>query len=472
MKKLPIELIEYAKLIISLHENWNPHAGQIPIGRAIFNDKKEVVFVQCGRKFGKTEILCYILIRYALEKANLACYYISPYQKQSREILWASKRLQNFIPRHYIKDINNTEMRITLTNGSFIKLDGSDNYEAYRGITPSMVAYDEFKDFRPEFHIAMEPNLAAKKAPLIILGTPPSYECQFTELADECKKDPSKAFFEAPTESNPHIDKHWLEKTKQTLIDRGEAHVWEREYMGRFVKGGPSHIFPMFDRKKFRMPLVEMYNRMDKSLKKLHWYCIADPGTTSVFGVLFAAINPRNNDIYILDEIYETEHAKTSVTNIGRRIIERESELDKDTMQSWYECADEAAAWFINEMIDRYGKSFAPTQKHAIQKEHGLSLIKDIFLKNKIFISERCTNLFYELENYVVDKNGRIVKADDHLLDCLRYLLWVSNYQLESKFDPKFEDELYEHRNPKIIFQKERERAELYIDAPSVWSDW
>src|SRR5690606_29797458 len=175
-------------------------------------------------------------------------YYIAPFMKQAREIIWASRRLQAFGPKEYLAgEPNNTEMRVNFLNGSFIKVDGSENYEAYRGITPDIIIYDEFKDFRPEFHVAMEPNLASKQAPLVIAGTPPEVEGQYTVIADQIKDDPDGAWFNWPTWANPHIAKEWLRKKRTQLYARGEGTIWEREYAAKRVYGGPNSIFPMFD---------------------------------------------------------------------------------------------------------------------------------------------------------------------------------------------------------------------------------
>lgn len=135
-----------------------------------------MVFCECGRKFGKTELEAYFLWRNALTfpVAGLGHYFFAPEQKQAKEIVWASGRLQTFGPQEYIEDINNSEMRIRFTNKSFIKVDGSDNFNSYRGLSDvGSSVYDEFRDFRPEFHKAYKANLAVHKAQLLIGTTPP-----------------------------------------------------------------------------------------------------------------------------------------------------------------------------------------------------------------------------------------------------------------------------------------------------------
>jgi hypothetical protein len=418
------ELRAVAQLIHELHQNWQLHPAQIPIARALFTEDFKDIFVEAGRNFGKSMIVSYMLWRYALFNPGSENYYFAPYMKQAREILWASGRMQSFGPKHYIQgDPNNTEMRLTFKNGSFIKLDGSDNVEAYRGVKPrGLSVYDEFKDFRRGFHDAYDPNRAAHNSPLVIIGTPPDIECEFTELCEEFKRDPKKRYFWAPSEANPHIMKDWLDRKKAELIAKGEDDVWEREYMARFVKGGKRSIFPMFRKELFMRTHSEIMGYLSKDLHKLNWHLVADPGTITRFGALFIALNPYSQTIYVLDEIYESQPENTSVMKIWP--LMRSKQLDllsfRDNYEDrWQYTCDEAESWFINELNSRFNIYFAPTQKAYNDKEAGLSFMKDIFLKKKLIISDRCPNFISELEGYLKTDKGQIPKMNDHLIDCL-----------------------------------------------------
>lgn len=434
----------YVETINGLHETWTPHDGQVAIGRALFKDQFMDIFCQCGRNFGKTDFVAYALWRWAKTNPGSENYYFAPYMKQAREILWASHRVQNFGKREWMAgDPNNTEMRITLTNGSFIKLDGSDNVDAYRGIKPrGLIVLDEFKDFRPEFYEAFDPNRAAHNAPMIIIGTPPDRDCQFLKVAAEYRKNPAKRFFKFPTSTNPHLSKDWLESKRVELVTRGEEDVWQREYLAEFVPGGVSKIFPMLDRAKHVFPRGTLINEIQKDLRKLEWYVMTDPGAATCFAVLFAALNPYTKTWYFFDEIYETNQAAMSVSQIGSRIIAGKRLLNRGG--DWFQGYDEAETWFANEMLDNFDEHFAPThkQKKENEKESGLSLLRDALLRGKVKISDSCEKLFWELDNYYKDKNGKIPKSNDHLIDCVRYTFGAAAYCLAPQKEYKeHEDE-------------------------------
>lgn len=386
-----------------------------------------------GRQFLVThnsELMAYLLWRWAWTYPGSENYYFAPFMKQAREIMWASRRIQSFGPWEWVESVNDTEMRIRFNNGSFIKLEGSDNDQALRGIKPrGLVIYDEYKDFRPEFHDAMDPNRAAHDAPLLVIGTPPEFENHFNVMQADFQSSPNKRFFRFPTEANPHISKEWLAQKKAELYARGDGDQWEREYMALNVRGGHRSIFPMLDPSKHKHPHDTLIAKIHRDRKKLEWFAWADPAGASCFAVLFVAINPYTRDIYVLDEIYETKQANMSVKNIGERMLAIVDDL-YDVREAWRFGYDEAEAWFRNEMLDHFSIHFEPTQKAKSDKTTGLSLIKDTLLAGKLHLSDRCVKLWWEMENYRKDDNGKIPKLNDHALDCLRYVFSASYYHL------------------------------------------
>ena len=130
------ELIQLAKIIKELNSRWQPLPWQIKFVRALFYEGKKDLGAMCGRGAGKSEVTAYCLWRWAMENPGSENYFIGPLYNQMKEIMWASNRIQSFGPPEWIHSINNTELRITLINGSFIKLEGANNSEKLRGIKP------------------------------------------------------------------------------------------------------------------------------------------------------------------------------------------------------------------------------------------------------------------------------------------------------------------------------------------------
>ena len=172
-------LIDLAEIHEDLHERFTPHTGQIPIGTAIFYSLFKFIFVVAGRSFGKSRIAAYISVRIARENPNTTNYIFGPFIGQMNEIYWQTKIVHNLIPEEEIESINNTEMRITLKNGSFIRVCGAENFEAFRGVKlnpNSICIIEELKDIRKAFIDAFLPNLSVNDPILMMIGTPPYRE--------------------------------------------------------------------------------------------------------------------------------------------------------------------------------------------------------------------------------------------------------------------------------------------------------
>lgn len=420
------ETLQLAAILRDLAEAWTPHEKQRDILIGVFGDMLPIALIESGRKFGKSEIECYILWRWALTRPG-AYYYFAPYSKQAREIIWASRRIQTFGPKSYVASVHDQDMRITFRNGSFIKLDGTENFEAYRGVNPHGIVLDEFKDHRPEFWVAMEPNLATHKAQCVWAGTPAEIDQPFiTALTDQCRR--TGGYYNFTSYDNPVIDHAWLDNKRDELYRRGDGAVFEREYMARRVRGGPSAIIPMFDRKVHMMDYGKLMLEVARDAHNLEWIITCDPGTASVFAVLLSAYNPYRKTMYHLDCLYIERQALTSVSNVIPQI--QGMRLDYPYHQDWIQVYDEAATWFANEAAATYDEHFTPTSKATNKKDAGLSLIKDQLLNGRTLISHRCEKLAWEVENYVKDANGRIPKDRDHLIDCWRYANSAVNFDL------------------------------------------
>ncbi len=446
-------------ILRDLHEVWKPHAGQIPVGKKMFYDGSRWVFIECGRKWGKTEWCTYLLYRMALLKPGGQFYYVAPFYNQAAEIIWEPRRLQDFLGPYrdkYVAKVRDSDRRIILHNGSFIKLVGSDNFEAGRGFNPDGAIYDEFKDHDIRFDKGFRPNLITKKGWLCIVGTPPDADDQhfFFKTADDFAQRSRGAYFNMPTHTNPHIDPEELKEDEEAYRKRGEYADFQREYLAMRVRGGAGTIFPMFQPakvdhlsgviKEYSNHVVkdeEIMEKIRRYPKDYDFYGCFDPGTTSCFAFLAIAIHKYTKEIYCLREIYETDANEASTLQIfprAMRIIEEiHGHLDR-----WTLIYDNAAAWFATEVAYHYGSAILPCDKDLKNKENKISLIKDCLLQNFLVMSEKCPKLAWEMLNYAKDENGKIPKKNDHLLDCLRYIYNAAAYDVlprKRKLDPRVE---------------------------------
>lgn len=429
-----IEAYQYGSLLHRLHENWTPHPGQVPIGRSLFYENCKNIFVQCGRNWGKTEFAKYAAVRWALTHPGSENYIFEPFQKQAREILWESGRLWDGLPKDWIDGKpNDTELRLTFTNGSFIKLDGTDNREAIAGYKPrGLIVYDEFKDHDKRAVDIFEPNRAAFNVPALFIGTPPSVVNHFVELGNFAKTSKRWRYFHGPTSQNPHISKEWLDEKKEELIARGELETWLREYEAIFVIGGKNSVFPGYG----KIIKENLSALLPKDINNWELVVSFDPGSTSVFAVCFILHNRFTKQIIVADEIYETKMSDMTTRKIYERTKEKLEFFKKLNLKDINYVFDSAAQWFRNEMSEISDFWLTPCDKVKVQKEDGISIVRDIIAKNLMAVSNQCEKFDYEMSNYVKDENGKIPKDNDHLIDSLRYALTYLDYQLNEAKPP------------------------------------
>lgn len=442
------------------------HPGQEILREQVFQKKKKRIFAQCGRNWGKSVWIARTIVEYACLNENTHCFIIAPEKTQGREIYWDSRLLLSMIPEKLLAknflgkdEVTKSELRIRLTNGSFIKILGADEPKSLRGIKPHICAFDEYRDFKEEVYWSMEANLLGKGATLLIGSTPPDVLGSYSEIRDHYLKELQNKngnyfYLELPTETNPHIDKVMLAETKQRLVAHGRVRVWEREYMAKFIPGGASSVFPMFAERKEEIvkPAYLIQELIKNERDALEFYCSFDPATSSVFAVLLCAINKFTGTVYVLDEIYERDRMRTGSLDIWKRASKLKS-LYQSKLNKWENIYDEHEAWFERD-IDRSeilgdDQTLEATNKQSRNKEEDLGTIKDLMLaKDRYFISEKCKNYIEEIESCATDKNNKIIKKKDHNIDNQRYILVKAEFSLNEQ--PDYEEYLKRIENGKV----------------------
>ena len=85
-----------------------------------------------GRRFGKTYLAINELARFA-RFPNKKVWYVAPTYRQAKGICWVE--LKDRLQKHrWIKEINNSDLTVTLRNNSRISLRGADNENSLRGV--------------------------------------------------------------------------------------------------------------------------------------------------------------------------------------------------------------------------------------------------------------------------------------------------------------------------------------------------
>jgi len=469
-----------AKLDAAIREHWEPNEFQIEVGASVIYGGKRRIFVEVGRKGGKTEISSYLCWIMGNMIQNGQIYYFGAYAKAVREFLWAPNRLQGFGPSEYIRDINKTEMRLTFNTGTFVKLDGADEFKISKGFNPDMVICDEFADYSDEFWHAMSPNFAAKDAIVVCVSTPPwllekspGEPVLFVRLADLWKKRMEDAeregkwskfvYFNFPSHVNEkNLPAGFLEQERQDLIDLGEEDLYVREYLARRVVGGGKRLVGTYDPERHKKPYDWMMERFSKDVSSVLYLTTCDPGNSSVFAALLTVINPYTKEIFFLDEIYEKQEDETMALSIQPRLSAKEKEIYPFDDDPWIRTYDEAAKWWYLDVMQHFQLTYNPTEKSLHTIEMGLSILRTAFRYDKAYISDRCVWFEWELLNWRKDSKGAVPRKNNHLVDAGRYTIHAADYFIKPEDRPE---------KPVLHIREQRRTIPLEEDLQTTFDD-
>lgn len=160
---------------IQIPYKYSPRDYQIPIFAALDNDYRRACLVW-HRRAGKDLTLWNLTIKKALERKG-TYFYSLPTYNQAKKVIWSGMsnegvRFLDHIPNEITRSLNNTEMRVTLGNGSIIQLVGTDNIDSIVGTNPVGVVFSEYSLQNPKAWELIRPILALNEGWAVFNYTP------------------------------------------------------------------------------------------------------------------------------------------------------------------------------------------------------------------------------------------------------------------------------------------------------------
>lgn len=446
--------IKVSRLLKLLDETWKPHSGQVKAGQALFNSDSDLVYVECGRKFGKSELGVYCCWMYALTRPNAEVYYLAPAVKQARELVWANNRMQscNAYTQDFIKGVEkilggevkiyNQEMRVVLPNGSFIKVDGSDNYNSQRGFKPDLVVADEYRDFKPQWIEAVRPNMAVKAGKMLFITTPPHSPNHAYEMAEECQRgmedgDKHYYYLNLPSYWNDAIPNHheWLAREQARLEREGKHNQWRREYMAEFITSSEHAVIPQLNR-----DILEPHEKVVQTVNdgrpdRMELYIGIDPSNSARLAVIISVYDPYTARLYILDCVNILDSRHTSASKAWPK-VQQQLEMLREAIPALPKDVtivnNPRTPWFSRDLFDLYKIPVGEASKDMKDLFYHISTIKDIAAAGQLVVSDRLKCLITEAELY---QRSAVTKKIDQeprpLINCLRYTLEACGYTVD-----------------------------------------
>lgn len=197
---------------------------------AIYFDDSRFRVVVAGRRFGKTFLSTYELLRAALSGNRKNCWYVAPTYKAAKEIAW--DMLINSIPSEYIAKTNETSLTLYLKNGSVISLKGAEKPDNLRGRSLDFIVLDEFADMRKEaWYEVLRPSLSDRLGSALFIGTPKGRNHFYDLWTKGADGEAEWQSFQYTTVDGGNVPPEEVEQAKRDLDQR----TYEQEYEARFV---------------------------------------------------------------------------------------------------------------------------------------------------------------------------------------------------------------------------------------------
>ena len=187
-----------------------------------------------GRRFGKTHLAMYELLRFASRKANSKIFYVAPTYRMAKEIMW--KQLKKKVTEHkWIKYANETELSLTLRNGSQISLKGADKSpDNLRGVGLDFLLLDEYADIPFEaWSEVLRPTISDRHVTgnVLFVGTPRGFGNWSYEIYQKgLGNDPEWKSFKFTTLDGGQVDQDEIDQAMKDLDER----TFRQEYMASF----------------------------------------------------------------------------------------------------------------------------------------------------------------------------------------------------------------------------------------------
>lgn len=370
----------------------------------IAKDKHRFRVLRCGRRFGKTSLLSEEIAGVAYQKPSRIGYVANNYQ-QARDIMWELLKKEL---RGAIIETNEArlEIRTKTTKGgeSYIILRGWESIENLRGQAFDFLALDEvaqMRNFWVNWQEVLRPTLTDRKGEAIFASTPKGFN-HFYDLCNKELTDEEFKSFHFTSYDNPHLPVDELEKAKKSL----PREIFAQEYDASFQKT-QGLVYKEFNRE------VHLYEKLPEGI--FEKYGGIDPGYRNPAAVLDAYFDGEK--LYIEDEWYKTERTDAQIADYVKLCKFKATYPDPEN------------AGFIEELRSR-NVNVREVIKGKGSIKSGIQMIREMLLRGALHINKRCINLISEFEMYSYDdeqseKNDdeNPIKANDHALDALRYVV-------------------------------------------------
>ena len=416
-------------------EDWEKcrdrHPGQKEVLNAVFDERKKYVFYRAGRKGAKTTTAIDIAWRIAHEIPKSVGYLCYPTIAQGIEVVWEERRLQtcdqkdDFMVDKYVEKTDDSRHILRFANGSFVKLIGTWTEARGRGTQPDYLIFDEFQDCNPDYIDAMDPNLAAKNAPCIIMGTPPKKKNHYEDWWERVQSNPQGKTFHYTSYDNvklPHL-KDWLDNKQRELLKANKEDEWLREYMAEFCYSSSDRVLPDVE----FLEADEMLKKASNLAYNERIPFLAVSTHPTYFCALLGTLN-RKLGLFVFDHLIINQVWDKALDEIYPLLGEKVK-----FVQDLCGKKIRNLVWDESKSFTDIISGFTNCRQDIKWKDRGIPLLREMMNKKKIYFSRDVADIGVECQNLLVDESQKEVEKNyPHI--CTMAML-VNEYFAQEKIE-------------------------------------
>lgn len=383
-----------------------------PAQSTIAKDRHRFRVLNCGRRFGKTILAVEEMLGVAIAKKDRRVAYFAPTRDDAREITWSilTKKVENITT---YKNESLLQVKIMTQDGgeSMIALYGWESVQERgkgRGLANDFIVCDEvstYRNFWSGWNEVLSPTLIDRQGSAMFISTPKGFN-HFYDLYNLELNNKDFKSFHFTSYDNPHLPVEEIEREKATK----PPDTFAQEYMADFKKT-QGLVYKEFDREK------HLYDEefTKAQIATFKYVGAVDFGYRNPAAVLSAYWTGER--LLIIDEWYKRERTDIQIAEYVHACKFREVYPDPENQGAIEE-------------LRRLNVNVREVVKGKNSVQSGIQSVREMLIRGDLLINKRCINLIAEFEMYSYDDNDmerneqeNPVKANDHALDALRYLV-------------------------------------------------
>jgi hypothetical protein len=389
--------------------------------KEVINNKSRFRVLITGRRFGKTFLAINELAKFA-SQSKKKIWYVAPTYRQAKQICWNDLK-ERLIDHKWVKNINNSDLTITLKNNSTITLRGADNEQSLRGVGLDFLVMDEFADIHKEaWYEVLRPTLSDKRGHALFCGSPRGFGNWSYELFKQNETNKDWQSFKYTTLEGGQVADDEVEQAKQDLDER----TFQQEYEATFVNYS-GMIYYNFNRQK---NIIEKYSK-DSAVLHIGLDFNVDPMSAVVCIIVQETIMVVDEiQIYSSNTQEMCEEIRLRYNNKKIVVYPDPSARQRKTSAGGFT----DLSILKNAGFDVKCKNTAPLIRDRINSVN--SKLKNVNGKNNLFIVKSCKNVIKSIERQIYKEGTHIPDKDsgyDHMNDALGYLVEF-NFPLRRNF--------------------------------------